>query len=273
MAYTLEDLLKSFLQDGAIHTQPRAIAQSYLHALSEGDIANHTPWYKNGFTAGATTTETDVWTSASAYVFPTGAMGMEVVSSDNTQDKAGGTGALGVKIYYLTATGVEKTEIVTLNGTTVVATTATDIYRVNAFTVSSVGTGGKPVGNITLRHLSDTPIYGHIAAGYTKDRSAIYTVPTGKTLYITSLALSTLNAGADKGCRLTLRATFDDLANGSLTPGVFFMPYFEITARNGTFFREFEIPLKFIAGTDIKMSALAEAAATTCTVAMRGWLE
>jgi hypothetical protein len=269
MADTLEDLAKSFLTGGSMH----APQEPYLTMIAEGDIAGHAPWYKNGYTTGATTTETEIWGAASAYVFPTAEMGMEVVSSDNTQDKAGGTGALGVKIYYLTAAGVAKTEIITLNGTTVVPTVATDIYRVNAFAVSSTGTGGKPVGNITLRHLSDTPVYSHITAGYTKDRSAIYTVPAGKTLYVTSIAVSTLNAGADKGCRFTLRATFDDLANGSLTPGVFFMPYFEIGARNGSFFRGFEMPLKFIAGTDIKVSATAEAASTTCTVALRGWLE
>lgn len=269
MPYTLEDLAKSFLTGGSVH----APQEPYLTMIAEGDITGHAPWYKNGFTSGATTSETDVWGGASAYVFPTAEMGMEVVSSDNTQDKAGGSGALTVKIYYLTAAGVAKTETVTLNGTTVVPTVATDIYRVNAFVVASTGAGGKPVGNITLRHLSDTPVYSQIAAGYTKDRSAIYTVPAGKTLYLTSIALSTLNAGADKGCRFTLRASYDDLASVALTPGVFFMPYFEIGARNGAFVREFEMPLKFVAGTDIKMAALAEAASTTCTVAMRGWLE
>ena len=43
--------------------------------------------------------------------------------------------------------------------------------------------------------------------------------------------------------------------------------------RNGTFFREFEMPLKFVAGTDIKFSAIAEAAGTACTSALRGWVE
>ena len=269
MPYTLEDLAKSFLTGGSVH----APQEPYLTLIAEGDIAGHAPWYKNGFTAGATTSETDIWTGATSYVFPTAEMGMEVVSSDNTQDKAGGTGALTVKIYYLTAAGVAKTETVTLNGTTVVPTAATDIFRVNAFTVASTGTGGKPVGNISLRHLSDTPVYSQITAGYTKDRNLIYTVPAGKTLYITSIAVSSLNAGADKGCRFTLRATYDDLAGAALTAGIFFFPYFEIAARNGTFMRTFELPLRFVAGTDIKTSVTAEAASTTCTIGLRGWLE
>ncbi len=270
MAYTLEDLLKSFLQDGAIHTQPRAIAQSYLHALSEGDIANHTPWSKYGYTGAATTTETDVWTAATAYTFPAAEMAMEVLSSDNTQDKTGGTGALTVKIYYLDSDGVAKMIVLGLNGTTPVATGVSDIYRITNFAVGTTGTGGKPVGTITLRHLDDTPVYGQITAGYTRDRSSIYTVPAGKTLYVTSVAVAALNAGADKGCRFILRGTYSDL-EGAVTD--FFMPYFEIQLRNGTFCREFEIPLKFVAGTDIKFSAIAEAAGTSCTTALRGWLE
>ncbi len=270
MAYTLEDLLKSFLQDGAIHTQPRAIAQSYLHALSEGDIANHTPWSKYGYTGAATTTETDVWTLASAYTFPTTNMVMEVLSSDNTQDKANGTGALSVKIYYLTAAGVAKTTTVVLNGTTPVATSVADIYRINNFVVGSTGSGGKPVGTITLRHLDDTPIYGQITAGFTRDWSSVYTVPAGKTLYVTSVAVAALNTGADKGCRFILRGTYNDLDSAVVD---FFMPYFEVQLRNGTFARDFEVPLKFVAGTDIKFSAIAEAAGTSCTTALRGWLE
>ena len=273
MSYTLEDLAKTFLLGGHTTNHVRTVAQSYLHALAEGDIAGHVAWYKNGYTAGATTSDTDIWTGATSYAFPAAEMGMEVVSSDNTNDKADGTGALTVKIYYLTDAYVEKTETVTLDGTTPVATVATDIFRVNALVVASTGSSGKAAGTISLRHLSDTPVYAQISAGNTKDRNGIYTVPAGKSLYITSLALSVLNANADKGCRFTLRATYDDLAAAALTAGTFFMPYFEIALRNGAFHRDFEMPLKFGAGTDLKMSALAEAASTTCTVALRGWLE
>ena len=273
MANTLEDLVKSYLQGGSLHAIPQTIAEPYLVSVAEGEVAGHVPWSKNGHTAGAGTSETDVWTGATSYSFPAAEMGMEVVSTDNTNDKEGGTGALTVKIYYLTLLGVAKTETVTLNGTAAVATVATDIYRVNNFVVASTGTSGKAAGTISLRHLSDTPTYAQISAGYTRDRSSIYTVPAGKVLYVTSLAVSTLNASADKGARITLRATYDDLADAATTPGVLFMPYFEIAARNGTFMRTFELPLRFVAGTDIKTSVTAEAASTTCTIGLRGWLE
>jgi hypothetical protein len=273
MAYTQEDLIKSFLAGGAYHAMPSVLSTSYLFAISEGDIVGHKPWWMNGYTAGATTTETDVWEGATSYAFPAAKMGMEVVSSDNTNDKAGGTGALTVTIDYLDDAYAPHSETVTLNGTTVVPTVAVDIFRVQSFRIATVGTAGKAAGNITLRHLSDTPVYAQIATGYTKSRSGIWTVPAGKALYITSVAVSALNAGADKGTRFTMRATYDADLAARLTAGVFFMPHFEINLRNGPFQRTFEMPIRFPEKVDIKMSALAEAASTICIAGLRGWYE
>ncbi len=273
MAYTLEDLVKSHLSGGSFHSNPRVTSTPYLYQIAEGNIAGHVPFYLNGFTAGATTSETDVWTGATSYTFPTAAMGMEVVSSDNTNDKANGNGALTVIIDYLDGNYAPKSETVTLNGTTVVPTVAQDIFRVQSFRVATTGSTGKAAGNISLRHLSDTPVYGQISTGYTKDRTAIWTVPAGKMLLVTSVAVAALNSSADKGCRFTLRATYDMALATRLTAGIFFMPYFEIALRNGAIQRDFEMPMKFSEKVDIKMSALAEAASTTAIVALRGWYE
>ncbi|MBK8772601.1 MAG: hypothetical protein IPM06_19550 [Rhizobiales bacterium] len=270
MSYTLEDLQKSYLAGGSVHSHPRVLATPYLHSIAEGNIVGHKAWSLNGFTAAGTTAESDVWTVGGPYVFPTAGMGMEVVSTDNTQDKSAGSGALTVVIDYLNHIHEQMSETIALNGTTVVPTVGTDIFRVQSFRLGSAGIGGKAVGTISLRHLSDTPVYASIAPGYTKDRDAIWTVPTGKVVYITSVAVSGLNAGADKGVRFTLRSTSD--ADGIATGG-FFIPHFEIALRNGAFERTFDMPLRFSEHVDLKMSVIAEASATTCICGLRGWME
>jgi hypothetical protein len=252
---------------------PRTVAQTYMASVAEGDITGHQAWSLMGYTTAATTTETDVTTIGTAYTYPASAAGLEVTSSDNTNDKAGGTGALTLRLYYLTALYAEKTADVTLNGTAVVATTETDIFRVNRAVVTTTGTAGKAAGTISIRNLADTPVYSQIAVGFTRSRNALFTVPAGKTLYVTSIAFSALNAGADKGARVILRATYDELAGARTTAGVLFYPYFEMATRNASFVREFEMPLKFGEKVDLKVSAIAEAASTTVTVALRGWME
>jgi hypothetical protein len=230
------------------------------------------PWSKTGFAVSIGTTQFTLWNPATEYVWPTIEQQMEVTSSDNTQDLPGGTGALTVRISYLNLAGVEKTDTVTLNGTAVIATTAVDIYRVNAFRVATTGTDGKAKGTITLRHLTNIPIYSQIAAGYTRGRNQCYTVPAGKVLYVSSIAFSVGASAAGKSMRFTTHATYDNISGTALTAGVFFMPYSEVELMDGAYTKLLEIPTRLPAGTDIKVSGIGESGAT-CTSILRGWLE
>ena len=65
---------------------PQICSQDYLQAVAEGDITGHTSWYNIGFTPTMTTAESDVWSAAGIYTFPSTAQQMEVVSSNNTND-------------------------------------------------------------------------------------------------------------------------------------------------------------------------------------------
>jgi hypothetical protein len=56
-------------------------SRDYYQALGEGDITNHAAWSKIGYTPTMNTSESEIWSSTGAYVFPTAAAGMEVVSS------------------------------------------------------------------------------------------------------------------------------------------------------------------------------------------------
>lgn len=254
---------------------PQVSSQDYLQSIAEGDIVGHTPFEKFGHTTNGNTSETDIWEGGTTYIFPTSAMQMEVVSS-STNDTPTGTGAKTVRIFYLDNNYIERTEDVVLNGVTAVSTVATNILRVNTLKIVDFGSASttyKAIGNIDIRHISDTPIYSRIATGYTRSRNSIFTVPVGKTLYVTSMGIG-ISKGGSTGIAgvFTLRGTYDsDL--GALTPGLHFKPQGEINHLDGAFYRMFEMPVKYIEKTDIKVSVICAQASTVCTCALRGWIE
>jgi hypothetical protein len=251
----------------------RVTNSPYGYDVAEGNIANHIPFFKTGFNADVDAAEEDMWSAGGMYVFPLAEQGMEVYSTDNTNDKAGGTGALTVKIWYLTSTFVEKSETVTMTGTTNAETAATDIYRVNAFRVMTAGATGAATGTISLRNKTDhTTVYSQIAIGQTRARNSIYTVPIGKTLYIGQLSFSVGHSSGGRYARFTLRAKYDDIIK---TVSTLFYPYFEIGIQDGAYNMSLEFPIKFPAGVDIKISVIGDAgnADAICTCAYRGWLE
>lgn len=259
-----------------VDNKPRVSSMPYLYDIAEGNVSGHASFTKLGFNGNVGTAEEDIWAQGGVYVFPSAAMQMEVVSTSVEDDilTAGvvaGTGVHKVKVSYLDNTYASQTEEVTLNGQVAALTTATNILRVNALRASVVGTGKKAAGTITIRNAADhTTVYRSIQAGYTRGREMIYTVPLGKSLYLTSVSVSSGYSTQGKNVRWTLRATLDDVNDTVLD---FFMPYFEIQTQDSSFTRELEIPMHIPATCDLKMSAISDSANSVCTAAIRGWTE
>jgi hypothetical protein len=196
---------------------------------------------------------------------------MAIVSSDNNDGKTGGAACTGVRtvtLYYLDDEFTEKTEDITLDGTTSVNTTATDIYRVNNLRVKTCGTNGSAVGNITLATGGVT--YGYIALGHTRQRQCVYTVPKNKTLYVTSLAFAVGGTTKEKAALFTTLANYDDKAGAKKT---FLMPYTEVIIEDDAYYRPLEVPIKLGAGVDLKVRVRGLVADCICTCTLRGWLE
>jgi hypothetical protein len=233
----------------------RVISQDYLQSVAEGDIVNHMPWTKIGYNDTISTSEETVWSNSTQYVFPTVAGQMEVVSSDNTQDKAGGTGALTVRVGYLKSDYSESSVTLTLNGTSAVATGAShaDIWRVNSFRVMTTGTNNAPIGNLTLRGFSGGTTYGYIRLGKTRARTAVYTVPLLKVLYVTSIAFSAVGT---KYLIFTTHANYDT-ATGTILQRGLFQPFSEVALLNSAYHKELEMPTYLPATTDLKVSVIA----------------
>jgi hypothetical protein len=252
-----------------ILNKPRVSAMPYLYDIAEGNIPDHTAWTKIGFTPTMTTAQSDLWSLAGTMNWPAaGGIQMEVVSS-NAADDTGGTGALTVRIYYLDAAWAEKTEDVTMDGTNPVDTVATNILRVNGFRVITTGTALAAVGNISLRNTAGAITYSYITAGYTRARNSAYTVPAGKTLYVSSFTVSYGYAtNQTHYCRLYTRATQNE---GAYVPGIFY-PFTEVICANTSQHVPLEIPTKLVAKVDLKVSGIATFSGIA-SVALRGWLE
>ena len=282
-ALTIDGAISFVDENGAaygvkhVNNKPRVSSMPYLYDIAEGNIAGHTEFERFAYNADIDIASEDIWTAGGVYVWPAIAQQMELVSTSAADDgNPLGTGVGVVTIYYLTADGTAATEDVTLNGTGVVTTTAQDIYRVNSMKAKTVGTGGAAAGVISIRNFADTPVYSQIEVGNTRSRNSMYTVPKGKTLYITSMfaGLGYVSSAANpsNSAMVTLRATYDHEA---VALRAFFMPHAEIQVGSGGggVVRPFEIPMKFPAGTDIKVSATTSANNGQVSVGLRGWLE
>lgn len=188
-------------------------------------------------------------------------------------------GAMAVKIDYLDSTYAAKTEIVILNTTTAVDTVATDIFRINSFRVIAVGLKATPtyaaIGNLTIQGDGGGGIFSYISAGFTRARNTMYTVPLGKTLYVTqwSIGAATNNDTKVQTCRVFTRANVEP-ATGFRGAGNIFYGYTEFLVSNGVENIEFTIPTKLNAKTDIKVSAIGLTGFSgPVTTVLRGWQE
>jgi len=324
------------------------VAQSYLHAVSEGDIPNHKRIRKFGYNNVVQNAFEDLWPAGGAYVFPTAAMGMEVVSdsandagtvikSGNADsfttttltdadvdfstatavaagdmilldgDKAYGyvttaatntltvaywigisvptagqayrvvdassasTGVRVVDIEYLDSSYAENSEFLVTNGTNVVATTATNIIRVQKFHSIFTGSTGAAVGTIDLRHIDNTPVYSRMLPLFNDAQQLIWTVPANYTMYITSWKSSSAAAVAGHYCEHRLRSTS---SYGNYQKDTFNMLDISFTTDNSTVM-SYPVPPVLPQKTDLKVTVISDGASANalCSGYIDGWYE
>jgi hypothetical protein len=144
-----------------------------------------------------TTDPEDIWDGGAIWVPPTQARVHDLVSTD-TDDDDGGTGANTVEVTGQDANGDEVTETVTMDGTSNAATTNsyTTIYRMKVLTAGTTGTNE---GAITATAQTDGTVTAQITASMGQTLMAIYTIPTGKTGYLTNWYASLNSSGGSTG--------------------------------------------------------------------------
>jgi len=160
--------------------------------------------FRSSYNSNVGTTEATIWPKNTAYVFPLSAGRMMLYSSsalDTTQL---------VLIDGLDANYVEISEVLMLNGQTG-RETSLQYLRINTMTVLT----DSPQGNISLgTGLAvlgvPTNTYGYIHAGDNISNAAVYTVPAGYTLRLSSGSIS---AGGSTGSQV-VTAKFRSRING-----------------------------------------------------------
>lgn len=213
----------------------------------------------------------------------------------------GGTGALrkyavvdyspqvgchAVILNYLDSNYATKEEIVVTNGNQAngVLTIGSDIFRINSFRVIATGSAGKPSGTITLGDNATPPTinYTSIPAGFTRARSSLFTVPADKTLYISSWSASFATNADNKtsSCRFFARAAqYTCISDGvtfrtNVAPGVvIWYPYTEVVVSNSVAVIHFDVPIKVLPKTSIKVTGLGATGIGFAETVLRGWLE
>ena len=172
---------------------------------------------------GATTGTLNVMRST-AYNEPAAAA-QRSISSASAADTAAGTGAHTVEITYYDGTGAGPfTETVTLNGTTFVATVATDIRFIEKMEVKTAGSGGVNAGVITL-FVNNTGGGGTVgtigvgnvvtSVGDNRTLWAHHYVATGQTAHFSVLVAGVISGGSATNGQLFLRKRSPLVANSA----------------------------------------------------------
>lgn len=125
----------------------------------------------------------DIWGNGGTYTgFPTGSPETVEVFSSSASD----TGVLTISGLKTSSSTEIESENITLNGTTGVIS-ASSWYRLHTARYSSGAATTFNVGTITIRHSTTTAnVFLLIDAGTSQSYSTGFTVPAGKTGYITS---------------------------------------------------------------------------------------
>ncbi len=149
-----------------------------------------------GYQPLVSSTFVPIWENATVYTYPLAATTMQMVS-DSASDTA-----VAVRIMGLNASYEAITEVVTLNGTTPVATIGS-YFRIN----SLVTVAGKAVGNITLS--AGGVIYGKINAGVGRSQMSLFSVPAGYSFYLTRVDMfSNVSGGSGNYCLYRVQSEF-----------------------------------------------------------------
>jgi hypothetical protein len=203
--------------------------------------------HKFGAVVTTTATYDTVWSVGGAYSFPTSAATVTVVST-STEDDAGGTGALTVRLQGLDANYEEVQEDFTLDGTVGVAGTVSFLRTHRAFVLTG-NNDNTNVGDINFTQGSNQVC--QIAAAMGQSQHASYTIPAGKSGYLRSFA-ATMNKNQENTVRL-FQKPFD---------GVFRVAS-ELNLYNSNMHTTYSIPIYFTEKTDLEVRTYT---GSNCTV-------
>jgi len=147
--------------------------------ISNGDVEGYSSVHKFGLIDGNSNNPTTIWTGDSLYTWQTEA---NTVSANSS---AGQTQTITVQ--GLDADYAEVEEDIVLTGATETAETTQKFLRVHR---AFIKTGDTNTANININHHSSDDLISQISDGYGQTLQTFYTVPAGKTAYLSKFRVS-----------------------------------------------------------------------------------
>jgi hypothetical protein len=165
---------------------------------SMGHVTNGTPVFVYGNNPDVQLSEETIWYHGGIYTYPSTATQM-LVSSDDA------TATCQVMINGLDANYMPINEIITITGQTAVTTTLSYLRIQNAYVLANPTTQNIYIGVGTVTAGVPATVYERIFNGHNRTESARYTVPAGRTFYITH---GTISHGSDSSAYVTARLVY-----------------------------------------------------------------
>jgi hypothetical protein len=161
-------------------------------------VSNGTPVFVYGNNPDVRLSEESIWYHGGIYEYPASAIQMKVSSDD-------ATATCQVMINGLDADYNPINEIVTLTGQTAVTTVKSYLRIQNAYVMANPTTQNVYIGTGTVTAGVPATVYERIFSDHNRTESVRYTVPAGRTFYITH---GTISHGSDSAAFVTARLVY-----------------------------------------------------------------
>ena len=193
-------------------------------------------------------TESDVWDGGGTYTYPSTT---DITHVSQTTDQAALRGAL-VNVQGLDANWNEITEIVSLDITDSSTPVALATPLIRCFR-SFLMWGAAATSSVRVHNLAETVDYAVISNGNGQTLMAQYTIPAGRTGYMTSYYVSNIDATNKTPTSTEIKLKAQDNTHG----GIFLVKHANAIPEGGSGFQhEFSPYYRFTEKTDIKITAL-----------------
>ena len=220
---------------------------SWTINISAGLVDGYSYVEKFGMNIDVDGNKETIWDVGGIYTY-IGTAETVAITSTSGNDSAAGTGARTVEVQGLNSSYAVVTETLTVGG----AASTTEFLRVFRAVVITAGSSGVNEGTVSITSSDTSTVLAQIgidgtganAAGRGQTFMALYTVPAGKTAYLTQWTV---------GCG---KQNTDAVATFLARPeGGAWNAKDIITVSATTYAKDYKIPLQFTEKTDIEVRA------------------
>jgi hypothetical protein len=238
---------------------------TYLRTDSDGKLVTTAlTGFGADFTFGdvVSTTTTAKVVRRTTYTEPTG-QAQRSVSSASANDSSAGTGLRTLRIVYYDNTGAGPfTTDVTMNGTTAVNTSVSNIRYIEEMHALTVGSGGVNAGIVTIFNSTGGGggAIGKINASDNRTFWAHHYVATGKIANITGISAGSTSTTVGCGSLFILRAQILNVTNSA---DIQVSDFVRLYGQSSTFARSYQSPIKIAGPARLVVWAQPECTSST----------